>query len=324
MADASLDRILAQYARPQSAIFGWGAMAGDEYPGPRQPIDLRSDYLLADRSAVPALGDGSVLTEAYDRVLPSHAFWDKYVTDDPSFHDRVGRIQSAGLGAVNALGFGLPMALAHRVAPDRAVRIQAVLDAYSNEKIGGTIAGAVANPANVGLRAAGNALASRGWGIGPQAAADGLTALGVYSMPEIVRHGGVTGLNDLPATTAMVSRVMMPTLPPSIVERTWRGAQAGAMGQLPEMVMLNDVTRPAIGAIYGAGYGAGLKPRGRDALKADKLGEKDVREAYFSNLLPGLTVAGGLKMAPWLSRSKEDDTKDIGDPQYPHLVPFAP
>lgn len=296
----------------------FGLLGGglDDYPGPQVPVGPNEYMVYPERARrPPTMGPGR------DRVLPSHEFIDRYVSNNPSVHDQIGRVQSAGLSAVNSLGFGLPMALAHRFAPETARDVQAVIDAYPSEKTVAGIGAAVANPANVGLRAAGNALASRGYGIGTQAAADAGTAAGMVVLPQIIKDGGMPHEGaSVPATTAMTARVLMPTLPPSIVERALRGAQAGAFGQAPEAILHQAPERALAGGMYGAAHGAGLRPRQFDAAR-DKAAEALMRERYIDLLVTGGAATSALQATGYLGKKKESPASPpIDDPGYDHLA----
>ncbi len=286
----------------------------DTYYGPYSPAAPANAYAVqADASS-----DGRTLSPGRDRVLPSHEFWDRYVSTSPAVHDQIGRLQSAGLSAVNSLGFGLPMALAHRLAPETARDVQAVIDAYPNEKTVANVGGAIANPANVGLRAAGNALASRGYSVGAQAAADGATALGAYSLAPAIQTGGLPMGADIPATTAMTARFMMPSLPASLTERVLRGAQAGALAQVPGAALTGDVSRPVMGAVGGAGHGASLRMSAREP-RMSRADQRSIREGYFDGLGNYVGAPAGVS-ALWqfLSRPQPQQPYEA-DPNLPHL-----
>lgn len=293
---------------------GFGLLSFEpDYYGPHKPYGA-NDYMVE-----PVMG-GQKLSPGRDKVLPSHEFWDRYVSTSPAVHDQISRVQSAGLSAINSLGFGLPMALAHRFAPDQAQRVQAVIDANPNEKTVAGIGAAVANPANIGLRAAGNALASRGYGVASQAAADGVTAAGLYSLPDLVKNGGLPPVGgDIPITTAMAARAFMPKLPSSMVERTLRGAQAGVVGQAPEALFWNNPARALVGGVYGAAHGAGGKLVAADA-KRNKAEESLLRHRYIENLLGGGIAVSALQNLGGIGRKTDAQTPPIDDPQYPHFA----
>ena len=234
-------------------------VTGDRQPGSAPPMDLSRDFMV--QSENKPKGDGSVASPGVDMVWPSHAFYDS-VGLGPAAQRQIGALQAAGLAGANSLGFGMPLALMERFAPDAAARAHSIMGAHPNEKMVAGIGGAIGNPLNVGMRAAGNALAQKGYGVGSQAVADGVTAAALNSIPNAIGNRGVKSGDDIPVSTAMASRFLMPALPPGVMERTLRGVQSGAVSQLPYAALTGDVMRPIAGGAYGAGHGMGLR-RGR-------------------------------------------------------------
>lgn len=292
------------------------AYAGDELNGPPQPVNIDRDFYLDQ----PQQGDGSILKQGVDQVWPSHAFYNNLGVP-PGAQERIGRIQAAGLSGLNALGFGLPLAALQRLAPGAAAQANSIMGAHPTETTVAGIGAAVANPANVGLRAAGNALAQRGYGLGTQAVADGLTMAGVSMAPNMISHGapmtgeniGRSGTEDIPITTAVAARFLMPQLPASAVERALRGAQAGTLGASPGVMMgHDDPWKLASGAAYGAVHGAGLKRAGADSRDVDvatMISNSRARERWLDSLaIPGMV--GGAKVGSVLFGGYDDEVPD--------------
>lgn len=199
-------------------------------------------------------------------VWPSEAFYDR-MGFMPSTIKRYGEAQSALLSALDALGFGVPSATLSRVAPEAEASMSQIKKAHGNASTAGALSAALLNPLNSIFRAPGNALASRGWGIMPQAGADAATVAGVSMVPEVIRHGQ-PGLNTSIAMQAApavaMSRVFMPRLPDSIIERAWKGAAAGVTSGFPALGY-GEVTPALLGGAVGAINAAGQRPSLRDA-----------------------------------------------------------
>lgn len=242
----------------------------------------------ADEYAVNPSARRPELRAAPETVLPSNAFWSKYVSEDPAYHDRVGRGQAAILGGLNGLGFGFPMALAKVVAPEKAEGLQRFLDYHKNARLAGEVAGAVTNPMNGVYRAAGNALAARGRGIGVQAGADAATATAIHGTRQAIEG---SPQSHMTATIPMAARFMMPALPTSMLERAAKGAVAGAASEAPIAAMTptqeSGVPRLLEATLLGAGHSAGLRARGAPKADASDTMERTL-DAAWKGSWPGL------------------------------------
>lgn len=248
-------------------------------------------------------------------VWPSEAFYDR-MGFMPSQIKRYGEAQSYLMSLLDGLGFGLPSAALSRVAPEAEKSASHIRKAHGNANTAGALSAALFNPANSIFRAGGNALAARGWGIMPQAAADAATFAGVSSASDLVRHGQPalnTSVAIQAAPAVAMGRVFMPRLPDSVIERALRGGAAGVVGNLPALGR-GDFTTPVLGAVVGGLSAAGQRPMPRDVGSKLTLRERD----YIENAVGG---GAALAAAPLFAAlggwNDKDDDKTTYDPDDP-------
>lgn len=206
------------------------------------------------------------LRPAPEPLWPSQSWWDQRGVM-PSVQKRYGQIQSAGLSAIDTLGFGMPSAVLSRASPESFRHANDITKAHTEAKWGGLLGAQLLNPLNSVFRAGGNALANRGYGIAAQAGADAATVFGVNAASDVVRNGG-PGLSTAVAAQAapatILSRIFMPKLPSDMIERAAKGGAAGVVSGFPSLGM-GDPSASLIGGISGALGGAGARPSARDA-----------------------------------------------------------
>lgn len=286
---------LLQQGPPHKAFFD--RLGLEEGWQPKGAYD-KDAYAVKKDAEIPPWGP----TKAEARSLPPASILGPMVSDDPTFQSRLGRLEAGAISAADSLGFGMPSAIAHRVAPNKAESLDKFLRQYSNSNLAASVAAGVVNPANAIYRAGGNALAAKGYGIGSQATADGATLMSMAIAPNIIKDGGLgneTG-STVPATTAMAARFLMPTLPDVLLKRIAGGAVAGALGAVPESVYQDQPMRIPVGAAVGGAYGSQLRMRPGDiAANANGSGvaaRADARDkaatAALISSVPG--TAGGL------------------------------
>lgn len=314
-----MDNILAQYGlgrdpirnalSPREILMDLSGLTGDRGAddlGHVDPNDIRYFLQPQKRTAYYA-------SPAPDDVWPSHETMDNFgITEDA--RSRIGKIEAALLSGVDSLGFGFPMAIAKQVAPDFAAGARRIMDAHTPETtVSGLVAG-VGNPANALFRTAGNALATRGYGIGSQAAADALSAAALYGAPNALSGNGLGKATEMGATTAGISRFLMPKIPNSLAERALRGAQAGAMGGAFEASHQGDITAPIVGGAFGAMHGVGLK-RDRGLPRFENEAE---RARYLNTMMHTLmaseAVAVPSKVMKYLSPTVQPDDRGASLP----------
>lgn len=266
----------------------------------------RNDFLVHQGSQPQPWG----ATQAEARSAPPASLLGPLITDDPTFQNRFGRLEAGALSAIDSLGFGMPMAVAHRMAPEKARSLQDFLNQYRGSNLLASIAAGAANPANTIYRAAGNTLAAKGYGLGSQAAADGVTMLGIGAAQSAIKNGGITSEAGLttPAATAMTARYLMPKLPNSILTRIAGGAASGALGSVPEATYQGDFSRIPIGAAVGALYGSQLRPRPRDTRGLLSRTDGDIVDRSINAaLISGAPVMAGSIYGVAKNMSEQDE-----------------
>jgi hypothetical protein len=221
-------------------------------------------------------------------VLPSHEFWDRWGSSDPGWQDRMGKLQAGLVSGLDALSFGAALPALRRAAPSFAERLDGLLATQPDVSKASALTAAVVNPANKVFRALGDRLAARGAGLAPQAAADGATAAGVYSLAPFIESGGLDSKAIAMAPAAALSRPMLPYLPQNMLGRTAAGAATGGAVQLPQA--LTNPHAIAEGVAMGAMHGAGLKPTPKDKANSKALQELDqwIKSRKMSSSRPSL------------------------------------
>ena len=175
-----------------------------------------------------------------DKVWPSEAFFDEWGSKDPGWQSRVGQLQAATMGAANGFGFGVPKALLRRFAPEQAAKLDGVSGAAGYAGMGGEIAGSVANPLGRFMRAGGDALAAKGYGMSAQMGADAATAGAAYGTADLI-DPTVSDPSMLALRFAMPNaaalRYVSPGLNPNIGVRAATGAGVGMAVQAPQAII---------------------------------------------------------------------------------------
>jgi hypothetical protein len=245
-------------------------------------------------SSVPT---GPELRPASEPIWPPQSWWDERGVM-PSTQRRIGQAQAFAGRALDV--FGIPSAILSRLSPQADKALSDVTAAHPTASGAGNVASMLA--AGRPIRAAGNKLAEKGYGLGAQAGADAATVLGLGMASDTIRHGEPFGANALVASHAaapavMMNRLFMPNLPDSVLKRGALGAAAGAItGAVPAYFESNyamPVVNAAIGGLLAAGGrpSPALRPYA-DLMKEPKYSQARDRARDISLFLPA-AIAGG-------------------------------
>lgn len=200
---------------------------------------------------------------ASEPVWPSQSWWDERGVM-PSVQRRYGQAQAGLAGLLDF--WGIPSAALSRVSPQAESVVSDVKAAHPTASMAGAVGGALVSLAP--LRAAGNALAARGYGTISQGAADAGSAISMGALADTIRDGSPTGTNTYIASAhaapvAMANRVFMPNLPEGLMKRTAIGVGAGALTAMPDLAFRNNVGTPILNATLGGLMAATGRPNPR-------------------------------------------------------------
>lgn len=198
------------------------------------------------------------LRPAPEPIWPPQSWWDAAGVM-PSMQKRYGQAQAGILGALDF--WGIPSAIASRVAPDVDKTMKDIKRAHPVSAFAGEAAGTLAGFAPV--RMLGDRLATKGYGTITQAAADAGTVTGLAALSDVIRSGEplektlIAGASTAPA--AVANRWIMPNVPANMAHRMALGFLGGSAMGLPNFFLGGDIAAPAHSGITGSMLAAAAK-----------------------------------------------------------------
>lgn len=284
------------------AIPGFDRHTGDPGPYPKTPygpnafnvVDPATDPVTtvaaAPKARIPSgyLGRGYIMAKRLEGNNPIAA----------TANEGMAGAGVAAAGYLDGMAFGIPKALLRRFLPDTAAKMDATAAEYPAANVAGSAAGILGNPAAGVYRAAGDAIAKKGYGLTSQGLADAATLTGVASVPGLIEGKSSPENAGTYVPVAMAARYMMPRLPDEVWKRVVGGAVAGGLSGLPEMGATGNTNAPLVNALIGGLYGASA----RNAAASPHINPDNV----LASRLQYATAASGMPALLWPFRMSKD------------------